>query len=272
MPTENLLLALGELTIVIVFALVAIRAKALDKGGFLASVVVGYAIFLGGGWQWFVVIASFFILGVGFTWFKYEYKKKLGSAQEKGGARNWPNILANGGLAAIFGLGELVSGWSVFTVLYLGAMSAAASDTVATELGLLNKSPPRLITRLGTTVMPGTSGGVTGLGFFGTLLASLAIGLIAASLGILGSLSYPLVVLTAVVGGVAGSVADSVIGATVQRKGVCVVCGNPSESFVHCGKPTRSTSGLSFVDNNIVNFLATAVGAVASLALVAIVL
>jgi uncharacterized membrane protein len=57
----NLLLALGELAIVIVFALVAIRAKALDRGGFLASVAVGYAIFLGGGWQWFVVIASFFV-------------------------------------------------------------------------------------------------------------------------------------------------------------------------------------------------------------------
>jgi len=86
----DLLLALGELLIVIVFALVAIRAKALDRGGFLASVAVGYAVFLGGGWQWFLIIASFFILGVGFTWFKYEYKKSIGSAQEKGGARNWP--------------------------------------------------------------------------------------------------------------------------------------------------------------------------------------
>ena len=69
MLPADLLLALGELLIVIVFALVAIRAKALDRGGFLASVAVGYAVFLGGGWQWFLIIASFFILGVGFTWF-----------------------------------------------------------------------------------------------------------------------------------------------------------------------------------------------------------
>jgi len=151
----DLLLALGELLVVIVFSLVAIEAGALDKGGFLASVVVGYAIFLGGGWRWFVVIASFFILGVGFTWFKYGYKKSIGSAQEKGGARNWPNILANGGLAAVFGVTELIFGGSVFAVAYVGAMSAAASDTVATELGLLSKSAPRLITKLGSRVSPG---------------------------------------------------------------------------------------------------------------------
>jgi len=265
----NLLIALGELAIVIAFALTAIGAKALDRGGFLASVAVGYAIFLGGGWTWFVIIASFFILGVGFTWFRYDYKKSLGSAQDKGGARSWPNILANGGVAAIFGLAELLFGGATFAVLYLGAMSAAASDTVATELGLLNKSTPRLITRLSTRVSPGTSGGVTGLGFMGTVVASLAIGSIAAALGIVRSISPLLVVLVAVTGGLSGSVADSVIGATVQRKGVCTVCGRPSENLAHCGRRTKRQSGYFFVDNNIVNLLATIVGAGASLALAA---
>lgn len=258
--------------IVIVFALVAIGAKALDRGGFLASVAVGYAIFLGGGWTWFVIIASFFILGVGFTWYKYDYKKSLGGAQDKGGARSWPNILANGGIAAIFGLGELLFGGAVFGVLYVGAMSAAASDTVATELGLLNKSAPRLITRLGTVVVPGTSGGVTRLGFLGSLLASLAIGSIAAAVGMLRSLSPEAIVLVAVAGGLSGSVADSLIGATLQRKGFCVVCGKPTENLVHCGQPTKRESGVPFVDNNIVNLIATVVGAGASLVIAAVLL
>lgn len=265
----NILLALGELAIVIVFALVAIGAKALDRGGFLASVAVGYAIFLGGGWTWFVIIASFFILGVGFTWYKYDYKKSLGGAQEKGGARSWPNILANGGLAAILGLCELLAGGVAFTVLYLGAMSAAASDTVATELGLLDRSPPRLLTSLKTSVAPGTSGGVTGLGFFGSLIASLAIGALAAAVGILNGLSPFLVLAVAVIGGFTGSVADSLLGARVQRKGVCTVCGRPTEALVHCGKSTTLTSGISFVDNNVVNLLATVVGALVALAVAA---
>jgi uncharacterized protein (TIGR00297 family) len=267
----DLLLDLGELVIVVVFALVAIETKALDRGGFLASVAVGYAIFLGGGWRWFVVIASFFIIGVGATWFKYEYKKSIGSAQEKGGARNWPNILANGGAAAVFGIAELISGGSVFAVLYLGAMSAAASDTVATELGLLSKSEPRLLTRIRERVPPGTSGGVTALGFLGTVIASCLIGTVAAILGVVGGASALEIFLVAAAGGVVGSLVDSAIGATVQRKAVCVVCGKPSENLVHCGQPTRRQSGLSYVDNNIVNLAATIAGAAASLTLVALV-
>ncbi len=266
MLPDNLLLALGELVIVVVFALIAIGTKALDKGGFLASVAVGYAIFLGGGWRWFVIIASFFILGVGFTWYKYEHKKRMGGAQEKGGSRSWPNILANGGLAAIFGLGELAGGGPALAVLYLGAMSAAASDTVATEVGLLNKSPPRLITRLGTVVSPGTSGGVTKLGLAGSLLASFTIGLIAAGLEVPSRLSAALIILSAIGGGVAGSLADSLVGATLQRKGACAVCGASTESLVHCGKPALTKSGYGFIDNNVVNLLATLVGALVALA------
>jgi len=264
-----LLLELGELAIVIVFALVAIWARALDRGGFLASVAVGFAIFLGGGWRWFVIIASFFILGVSFTYYKYERKKKLGGAQEKGGARSWPNILANGGLAALFGLGELAFGGPAFAVLYLGAMSAAGADTVGTELGLLNKTPPRLITHPQSTVQPGTSGGVSKLGFLGSLLASVAIGVIAALLAVPGKLSPVIIVAAAVAGGMTGSVADSAVGAAVQRKGVCAVCGTPTENLVHCGKPTLKKSGVGFIDNNVVNVVATVVGALVSLAVAA---
>jgi len=171
----TLVTALGELAVVIVFALVAIGVRALDRAGFLASVGVGYAIFLGGGWQWFLIVAVFFVLGAGFTWYRYSEKNSLGGAQEKGGTRNWPNILANGGLPAIFGLLELAVGGSVFAALFLGSISAAAADTSATELGLLSRKPPRLITKLNEVVPPGISGGVTSTGFLGALLASLVI-------------------------------------------------------------------------------------------------
>ncbi len=65
----------------------------------------------------------------------------------------------------------------------------------------------------------------------------------------------------ALISGLVGSLADSVLGATVQRKGVCTVCGKESENHTHCDKPTRVLSGLPFVDNNIVNLLATLAGA-----------
>ncbi|MGH9917784.1 MAG: DUF92 domain-containing protein, partial [Nitrososphaerales archaeon] len=150
----TLLYSLVDLAVVVAFALIAIAAGAIDRRGFLASLAVGYPIILGGGWRWFVIVVTFFVLGVAFTWYRYEYKKSIGSAQEKGGTRNWPNILANGGIASLLGLGELLGGGAVFSVLFVGAVSAAASDTVATELGLLNRSQPRLITHLGRSVSP----------------------------------------------------------------------------------------------------------------------
>ena len=132
------------------------------------------------------------------------------------------------------------------------------ADTVATELGLLNRTPPRLITASQDHVSPGHIGRRDRVSdFWAASLASLAIGSIAAALGILRSLSPALVVLAAVAGGLSGSVADSIIGATVQRKGVCSVCGEPSENLVHCGKPTKCQSGFAYVDNNVVNLLAT---------------
>lgn len=261
--------ALLGLGVVLIFALVAIASKAINKGGFLASVFVGYSILIGGGWKWFAIVATFFTLGVGFTYYKYEYKARLGSAQEKGGARNWPNIIANGGVAAVLGLCELLFGGSLFGVMYLGAMAAAAADTVATEVGLLSHSSPRLITNLRMRVSPGTSGGVTALGFLGSLLASLIIGGLALVVGVVDGGVKLIVVAT--FAGVVGSLGDSLLGAYVQRKGYCAVCGKPSEGTTHCGEKVSASSGYGFIDNNIINLLATAIGAAAGL-LIAVVL
>ncbi|TLY05795.1 MAG: DUF92 domain-containing protein, partial [Thaumarchaeota archaeon] len=107
------------------------------------------------------------------------------------------------------------------------------------------------------------SGGVTPLGFVGAFFASLVIGVMASLLGILPGLLAPLV--AALAGGLVGSVADSFYGATIQRKGFCVVCGKPVENLTHCGgEPTRRTGGFPFVENNIVNLLGSVTGALAS--------
>lgn len=263
MPT--FLLSFDYFFLVLAFALAAVLLRAIDGRGFLASAAVGFAVIFGGGFSWFLVVAVFFTVGVAFTWYKYEYKKKLGGAQEKGGARNWPNILANGGVASIFAVGEFVYPSEAFAALFLGSIATAAADTVATELGLLNERPPRLITRPSKEVPPGTSGGVSLLGFVGAALASAIIGLMALFLGILGP--NLLVVVLSVVGGMVGAVVDSLLGATVQRKGFCRVCLRQTEALKHCGESTNTTGGLPFIENNIVNALATLAGGVASLAL-----
>jgi uncharacterized membrane protein len=68
-----------------------------------------------------------------------------------------------------------------------------------------------------------------------------------------------------VIGGVFGACFDSVLGASVQRKGYCVICHKPTEALRHCGESTHVTGGVQHIENNIVNLLATVAGAAISL-------
>lgn len=259
----------AEFITVVAFALAAFLLNTIDRNGFLASTAVGFSLIYGGGPSWFVIVAVFFGLGVVFTLYKYRYKQELGTAQERGGARGWPNILANGGAASALALVNIFGSSSVISVLFLGAISTSAADTVATELGLLSQGKPKLITHLATTVPPGTSGGVTPLGVMGALFASLVIGGMAFFLGV-GPMK-PYVVLVCILGGVIGAFIDSFLGATVQRKGYCLVCHKPTEVLRHCGEKTSVTGGVPYVENNVVNFLATVGGAVCAFAVLLVI-
>jgi uncharacterized membrane protein len=67
----------------------------------------------------------------------------------------------------------------------------------------------------------------------------------------------------AVVAGTLGALSDSLLGATAQAAYWCDACGVPLESRVHaaCGRQARLMHGLPWIDNDVVNALATLCGA-----------
>ncbi|MCP8307592.1 MAG: DUF92 domain-containing protein [archaeon] len=257
--------AMIYLLVVVTLGLMALKAKAVDFGGFIACIFIGYMILLGGGWYWFIVMLVFFAISTQFTKFRYNYKERLGFAQEKGGARGWPNVLANGGVATIFSIMEFRFGGGIYAVAFLGAMASATADTLATEIGLLSKKEPRLITNLKKKVPIGTSGGVTLIGTMASFFASFVIGITAMILKIIDASPIKILIIVTL-GGIIGSIIDSILGATIQRTGLCENCKKITESLKHCGKPIKKLKGIMFVDNNVVNFFSTLIGALSTLA------
>ncbi len=258
------------------FLSTAIGALAYQRGslsfsGVMGAMLTGTLIFGFGGWVLGLTLIAFFVYSTVLSKFKERQKLKLaGDKFDKGSRRDIGQTLANGGLAAVL---------AVFFFLYpeqlwifaafVGTMATVNGDTWATELGVLNRRPPRLITT-GKVVTPGTSGGVSPLGTAATALGGLVIGLTVWLL--LGAralfesgfnwLAYWWVIPVGLVAGLLGSLADSLLGATVQAMYTNADTGQETEKKVaRTGQKNEFLRGLPFMDNDAVNFISSGVGA-----------
>jgi len=266
------------------FGAFSIWKKIVDVSGLISGFIVGFGIWLFFGWSFFVVVLLFHLSAAFFTKYKYDRKAKSGLAQEKGGARGWPNVFANGGVpliaAILAGIVDLLWGIraQLFTILlffmFQGGIATMTADTIATETGLLAKTKPRLITNLKEEVEPGTSGGVTWLGEGGALTGSAIIGFTAWILYLLGFIPFTFrlfgleIILVTIAGGMIGCLIDSIIGATVQGIFQCQgECGKITEKSKHCGVPSKHLRGIRLLDNNMVNFTAALGGGITSILL-----
>lgn len=255
--------------ILAVLCFLAYRIRALDRAGTVAGGVVGWIVFYVGGLQWFIALIFFFLVSSLLTKYRYGEKRSLGCAQEKEGARGWRNVFANGGISLVFALNELVIGGDIYTVAFLGSVAAAFADTLGTEVGLLSKSEPRHILPPFGKAIPGESGAVSALGLIASFTGAISVGILSVAMGLISENPFSLV-FAVMVGGFTGAIFDSILGSTVQGMGQCVVCGKQTESLNHHGKPTRHLKGIRVFENNIVNFVSTALGAVVTATIFAI--
>src|SRR5579859_1075873 len=254
-----------------VIALIAYRRRSLDKSGVVGAIASGTSIFAMGGRSWGMTLVYFFVSSSLLS--HYRQRDKAGAAADKfskGSRRDLGQVAANGGLATVFaiiyGLAQSSRARRLAQAGFTGALATANADTWATELGVLSAAKPRLITS-GKTVAPGTSGGITLTGIAASSLGAYSLGFFfRVSQGVRKSCApAPFV---ALISGLAGSLCDSLLGATVQAMYYCPVCQTETERPVHrCGTPTQPLRGIAWMNNDVVNFLATACGSVVAMSL-----
>jgi uncharacterized protein (TIGR00297 family) len=174
----------------IIIAVLAYRAHSLSRSGAVAATVVGTIIFGIGGWQWAILLLTFFITSSGLSRTFKKRKEGLSEKFSKGHERDAGQVFGNGGLATFFAaLHALYPESLIPWVGFAASLAAVNADTWATELGVLNPTPPRLITDLRKRVEKGTSGGISLWGTGASLLGSALIALLAILLSPIATLN-----------------------------------------------------------------------------------
>ena len=192
----------------------AVLAKKLTIVAALTGGVLAACIFFGVGWIGLALITAFFFIGTLTTSWKKKVKQTLGLAQGNKGRRTTGQVLANGGAGGLLGLFAIVfpAHASLFLLLMAAAFSSATADTISSELGSVYGRRFYDVLNFRRT-QPGPDGVVSCEGLLFGVLGSVVIAVIY-SVGQGWSQNFAWIV----VAGTAGNLADSYLGATLERK------------------------------------------------------
>lgn len=177
-------------------------------------------------------------------------RKKLLGKTEHG--RGFLQILINGGFGTLAMLAYGVTGHRGLLIVSLVAIGGCFVDSVSSDVGTLSKKAPYDLLRR-KAVPAGLSGGISLLGTLCALLASACIA--AATVWQLSLHWTDGLILTGLMFG--QSLLDSLLGSGLQVKYRCSTCGCLTEKKNHCRQNTQYHSGLTWMDNNMVNLLSS---------------
>jgi len=248
------------------------KRKSLDWTGAVAGFLTGFITFFCG-FRLGTTLILFFVSSSILTKFNQSKKARLESEFKEGGQRNWIQVFCNSGPATISAIlyytltqEELLLDFrqwyfeSFLLSFFLGWYACCNGDTWASELGILSSTKPVLITTW-KTVHPGTNGGISPIGTLASLLGGAFIGITFWICGIIfGTVStsvaqWPIVILGSL-GGLIGSLIDSLLGATLQYS-----CWSPVAKKIF-NKPEpgfQKVAGMDILTNNQVNLISATI-------------
>ena len=198
--------------------------------GALTGAVLAAVVFLGLSWPGLAVVWTFVAAAALATRFRFRSKLAAGIAQTGGGRRGGRHAFANLGIAS---LGAALVATSpkiapelapeiatAATTAAVAAIAVALADTLGSELGPVvggSGAFGRTVSiRDLSIVAPGTDGGISLLGTIAGAGGALLIAVVASALGAIAVDA----IMVVIVAGVVGSAVDSLLGATLEARGM----------------------------------------------------
>jgi uncharacterized protein (TIGR00297 family) len=198
------------------FALLALGLRTVSRSGAAVGFILGTAVYLAYGYKSFLILLSFFLLGSIATRLGYATKAARGIAERRRGARSWREALANTLAGAFFAVLVITTHQeAAFLLALVAAFAEAAGDTVSSEIGQWLSPHAYLITTF-RRVPAGENGGVSLGGSLAGLLASGMVVALGYGMGLCGKGGAAMAFSAAV----AGNLLDSLLGATLERRGL----------------------------------------------------
>jgi uncharacterized protein (TIGR00297 family) len=251
------------LVFALAFAAAAWGIRLLTFSGAVSTAIIGFIVFGLGGGKFLVPLLTFFLTSSLLSRLGKARKANANAQDAKSATRDAAQVWANGAIAVLMVLlfAYFVRIWPayktrLFLMLFLAALATVNADTWATEIGKLSRRSPRLLSNW-SQVAPGTSGAISGLGLFAGMLGSMLIPLVSYRLWNLQIAEFVAVAWA----GFLGCFIDSLIGASVQAKFRDPVTGEITERTEIRGRRTHHFRGIRWLNNDWVNLLAGAGGA-----------
>ena len=212
--------------ILVIAAYLSVKLGKLTVIAAITGVCLSLLIFTGAGYTGVVMLAIFFILGSAATSWKINVKEEKQLAEKNKGRRKASQVFANAGVAGIAGLLIFLfpAHTYLFRVMIAAAIASATADTLSSELGMLyGRKCYNIITLKKDT--RGLNGVVSlegfSIGIAGSILISLVYGF---------GFGWSINLLWIVIAGTVGNIADSILGATLERRNII---GNNAVNFLN---------------------------------------
>lgn len=205
--------------IVLVFIVASVAAtivfRKLTIAGAFTGGLLAALLYKGFGVTGIVLLGAFFVAGTLATSLGRRKKEQLGIAEKNKGQRTASQVLANGGVAALAGLlawiyPQYLTAWQLAAA---ASLASASADTLSSELGsIYGKNFYNILTFKkdacgldGVISLEGTLWGIAG---------SIGIALI-----YIAAYGYNSFTWWIILAGFTGNMADSILGAALERKG-----------------------------------------------------